>query len=89
MLPIYTTAQAVIDALDYAAIAVISNCAPPDSNRIRKHTLAGFLARRIRVLAPYIQTRAETSVAQMLADGQPAEFVRPTRHLLPGKTDFA
>ena len=54
MLPIYTTAQAVIDALDYAAIAVISNCAPPDSNRIRKHTLAGFLARRMRVLAPYI-----------------------------------
>ena len=89
MLPIYTTAQAVIDALDYAAIAVISNCAPPDSNLIRKHTLAGFLARRLRVLAPYIQTRAETSVAQMLADGEPAEFVRRIRQPLPGETVFA
>lgn len=52
MLSIYTTAQAVLDALDYAAIAVIANCASPDPNCTPKNTLAGFLARRMRGLAP-------------------------------------
>ena len=89
MLPIYITAQAVLDALDYAAIAVNSNCAPPDPNRIRKHTMAGFLARRMRVLAPHIRTRPETLVAQMLAGGELAEIVRPISHLLPGETVFS
>ena len=50
--------------------------------------MAGFSARRIRVLALYIRTRAETLVAQMLADGEPAEFVRAIGHPLPGETIF-
>ncbi|MEC8585789.1 MAG: hypothetical protein VXY81_14485, partial [Pseudomonadota bacterium] len=76
VLPICAAARAALDVPDYAPIAVMSNCAPPDHARIRKHTLAGFSAHRMRVLAPYIRTRAETLVAQMLADGEPAEFVR-------------
>ena len=88
VLPICAAARAVLDVPDYAPIAVISNCAPPDHTRIRKHTLAGFSARRMRVLAPYIRTRAETLVAQMLADGEPAEFVRAIGHPLPGETIF-
>ena len=88
VLPICAAARAVLDVPDYAPIAVMSNCAPPDHARIRKHTLAGFSARRMRVLAPYIRTRAETLVAQMLADGEPAEFVRAIGHPLPGETIF-
>ena len=88
VLPICAAARAILDVPDYNPIAVMSNCPPPDHTRIRKHTLAGFSARRMAVLAPYIRARAEALVAQMLAGAGRVEFVRAFGHPLPGETIF-
>ncbi len=88
VLPICEAAATVLAAPDYNPIAVMSNRARPDHTRIRKHTMAGFSSRRMRILEPFIRRRCEAMVEEMLTGGSPAEFVSLIGHPLPGETIF-
>ena len=88
VLPICEAAAKVLYARDYNPIKVMSNRARPDHTRIRKHTMAGFSSRRMRVMEPFIRRRCETMVDEMRAAGSPAEFVKLIGHPLPGETIF-
>ncbi len=88
VLPICEAAAKVLSAADYNPIAVLSNRQRPDHTRTRKHTMAGFSSRRMRVLEPFIRRRCEAMVDEMLASGSPGEFVRLIGHPLPGETIF-
>ena len=88
VLPICDAAAKVLAAPDYNPIKVMSNRARPDHTRIRKHTMAGFSSRRMRVMEPFIRQRCEAMVDEMLAGGGPAEFVKLIGHPLPGETIF-
>ncbi len=88
VLPICERAAAVLATPDYSPIAVMSNRQRPDHTRIRKHVLACFSGRRMRILEPIIRSRCEAMVDAMLAGDQPAEFVAALGHPLPGETIF-
>ena len=88
VLPICDVAAKILATQDYNPIAVMSNRARPDHTRIRKYTLAGFSARRMRVLKPLIRQRCESMVDAMLTHGSPSEFVGALGHPLPGETIF-
>ena len=88
VLPICPAAAAKLAVDDYSPIAVMSNRQPPEHARIRKHALAGFSARRLRILAPIIRQRCNALVDAMLAGGAPAQFVTGLAHPLPGETIF-
>ena len=75
-------------AEDFDPIPVMSHCQRPDHTRIRKHTQAGFLGRRMPILEPYIRRRCETLVSAMLETGAPAEFVSHVGYPMPGETIF-
>jgi len=86
--PICEEAQAILSADDYDPVAVMSNRQQPDHTRIRKFTQAGFSARRMRALEPFIRQRAAELIDEMLADGGPAEWVGAVGNPLPGETIF-
>jgi len=86
--PICAAAAEVLSAADYNPIAVMSNRARPDHTRIRKYTMAGFSSRRMNILEPFIRQRCKTLVDAMLAQPQPADFVKSIAHPLPGETIF-
>ena len=86
--PLCEEAAAILADPEYGPIAVLSNRAPPDHTRTRKHTLAGFSGRRMRLLAPYIRRRCEVLVDVMLAGDVPAEFIAALGFPLPGETIF-
>ncbi len=88
VLPICQAARDVLDVPDYNPVAVMSNCQAPDHTRIRKYTLAGFSARRMSLLQPYVRQRSELLIDQMLTTSNPAEFVTAIGHPLPGETIF-
>lgn len=88
VLPICDAAAKVLSVPDYNPIAVMSNRARPDHTRIRKHAMAGFSSRRMKVLEALIRERCEAMVEEMLASGSPAEFVKHIGHPLPGETIF-
>ncbi len=88
VLPICEAAREALNVPDYRPIAVMSNRAQPDHTRIRKHTQAGFSARRMKILEPYLRRRCEEMVDAMLASGAPAEFVQAIGHPLPGEMIF-
>ncbi len=88
VLPICPAAVKILEADDYNPIAVLSNRQKPDHTRIRKHALAGFSGRRMRLLEPYVRKRCEIMVDAMLAGEKPAEFVAAVGHPLPGETIF-
>ena len=88
VLPICDRAAEILSAPDYNPIAVLSNRAQPDHARIRKHAMAGFSGRRMRLLEPFIRRRCESLVEAMLAGDPPAEFIAAIGHPLPGETIF-
>ena len=88
VLPICAEAGQVLAVPDYNPIAVMSNRAQPDHTRIRKFTQAGFSARRMKVLEPYLRERCGEMVDAMLAAGGPANFVEWIGHPLPGEMIF-
>ena len=88
VLPICQAAADILSAVDYNPIAVLSNRARPDHTRIRKHAQAGFSARRMKILEPFIRRRCQALVAAMRANGSQAEFVAAFGHPLPGETIF-
>ena len=88
VLPICEAAQKTLSVDDYKPIKVMSNRAQPDHTRIRRYTQAGFSARRMKLLEPYLRERAEAMVSDMLAKGAPAEFVAAVGHPLPGEMIF-
>ncbi|MBT4690975.1 MAG: cytochrome P450 [Rhodospirillaceae bacterium] len=88
VLPICDGAAEILSVIDYDPIAVLSNRAPPDHTRIRKHTHAGFSSRRMKVMEPFIRRRCEALVETMRRNGAPADFVAALGHPLPGETIF-
>lgn len=89
--PLYPLSDAVAQILappDFAPIAVMSNRSQPDHGRIRVHTRQGFSHRRLKTIEPFISTRTETLIDEMLESGSPAEFVQALAYPLPGETVF-
>ena len=87
--PLCEEAAAILADPEYGPIAALSNRAPPDHTRTRKHTLAGFSGRRMRLLAPYIRRRCEVLVDVMLAGDVPAEFIAALGFPLPARPSSA
>ena len=81
-------AAEILAAEDYNPVAVMSNRQQPDHTRIRKYTQAGFSGRRMRVLEPIIQERAEALIDGMLAAGPPVEWVSAVGNPLTAETIF-
>jgi cytochrome P450 len=86
--PICKEAAEILSADDYNPVAVMSNRPLPDHTRIRKHTQAGFSPRRMQVLEPVVRKRAEKLIDDMLAKGQPAEWISAVGNPLPAETIF-
>ncbi|MED5261322.1 MAG: cytochrome P450, partial [Myxococcota bacterium] len=72
----------------FEPLAVMSNRPEPDHARIRVHTRKGFSNRRLKALAPYIRSRCDELLDQMLQNPGPAEFVKALAFPLPGETVF-
>ncbi|MGR8918424.1 MAG: cytochrome P450 [Gammaproteobacteria bacterium] len=88
LFPLCERAREILGAEDFNPVAVMSNRQQPDHTRIRKYTREGFSARRMKLLEPYIASRSEELIDQMLAAGPPAEFVSAFAHPLPGQIIF-
>ena len=88
VMPICDAAKKVLAVDDYDPLPVLSNGAPPEHTRIRKHAQAGFSSRRIEILEPFVRRRCETLIDTMITEGAPANFVRSVGHPLPGETIF-
>jgi len=72
----------------FEPLAVMSNRPEPDHARIRVHTRKGFSNRRLKALSPYIRSRCDELLDQMLQNPAPAEFVKALAFPLPGETVF-
>ena len=62
VIPICEAARNVLSVDDYDPLRVLSNGAPPNHTRVRKHAQAGFSSRRIEILEPFVRRRCETLI---------------------------
>lgn len=69
LFPLADATRAVL-ARGFRASATMSNCDPPKHTRIRRYNLRSFSARRIAVLEPKIQAKAEELVDSLLRDNE-------------------
>ena len=88
VIPICEAARNVLSVDDYDPLPVLSNGAPPNHTRVRKHAQAGFSSRRIESLEPFVRRRCETLIDTMITEGAPVNFVKSVGHPLPGETIF-
>jgi len=86
--PICDEAAAILAADDYNPIAVMSNRQQPDHTRIRRHTQAGFSARRMQALEPVIRHRAGELIDAFLDRRAPGEWVAGVGNPLTAETIF-
>ena len=86
--PVCERAAEILAAEDFNPVAVMSNKQQPDHSRIKKYTMRGFSARRMKMLEPYVKKRSHELVDAMMANGTQAEFVSSFGHPLPGQTIF-
>ena len=86
--PLCEEAAAILADPGFDPVAVMSNRQEPDHGRIRQFTKKGFTNRRNKVLEPYIRSRAEELVDEMIAGGSPADFIASVALPLPGEVVF-
>ena len=86
--PVGDAAAAVLAAADFNPQPVLSNQGDPIHSRVRKHAMAGFSGRRMRLLEPVIRERCGVLVDELLAGGSPGEFTHMVGHRLPGETIY-
>ena len=86
--PVGDAAAAVLASEDFNPQPVLSNQGDPVHSRVRKHAMAGFSGRRMRLLEPVIRNRCEALVDEFLAGGPPGEFTHVVGHRLPGETIY-
>lgn len=94
LMPIFDLEPGVLATLQQGvrAIPAMSNCDPPDHERIRAHNQVAFSARRIAVLEPRIRKLAAELVEQMVATtvaaGSPTDLVAGLAYPLPTAVIF-
>ncbi len=86
--PVGEAAAAVLASEDFNPQPVLSNQGDPVHSRVRKHAMAGFSGRRMRLLEPVIRDRCEALVDELLSGGSPGEFTNVIGHRLPGETIY-